>query len=114
MVEKGSDNATLLHEFEKKPFSRPTSFIHHSMSFVETRTERTAGVHRPSLSHTRLDPKVYLEQNYLFKQSGQAVRDVQKIVKRIQEQPNYVKSVTFEDKDPVYFKDKQTPARSEQ
>ena len=103
MVERGSENVTLNQNIENVHIVEPTPLIHHSMSHVETYTEREIRAHRPVLSVSRLDPLVYLDQDFIANQQKQTVAKVEDLVKRIRERPRLIKKVTFNDQDSVNF-----------
>ena len=97
LVERGSENVTLNQNIENVHVVEPTPLIHHSMSHCETYTEREIRAHRPVLSVSRLDPKVYLDQDFIANQQKQTVAKVEDLVKRIRERPRLIKKVTFND-----------------
>ena len=56
---------TLLHNFESKRIVPPTPMNYHSMTHVQSFTEKKLQAQRPSLSQSRLDPTVYLDDSYV-------------------------------------------------
>lgn len=59
--------------------------------------------HRPTLSLNRLDPKIYLDQDFIANSQQETVLKVENLVKRIRERPKMLKKVTFNDQDSLQF-----------
>ena len=79
-MERGSEKITIHQAIDKTHIVEPTPLMHHSMSNVESYTEKNLRAHRPSLSDCRLDPKLYFDQDI-------AINSLQERVVKVEPDP---------------------------